>query len=178
MWHKILILIVVASGLAAHADGMARLNLGYGMSDDKTGSSETKTTTQNIDVAGAYLWPSHFMVLGQYAMESESVTSGTSTTNYNRTSYGPGIGWVTKKDLGLYVDAIYYFSSTYVEPGQTQKGWGYQLDLDLRIAFSRFSMLAGFAYANYTYTKNDVGNLSPAPTHTGIQPRLGVYFEF
>jgi hypothetical protein len=165
-------------GSLVHADGLARVDVGYTSSEIQSGSSTSKDTRQIIEIGGGYLTQKRWLILGQYAQETVNSSSGGSTTTSTRTSYGPGFGWVSNRDVGAYIDAIYYFSSQYAEQGTTLKGSGYQADLGLKIVLSKMAVLAGFSYAHFDYNKTNTGTLSPAIKHTVLAPRLGLQFEF
>lgn len=175
---RVFLVLFSLISLNAFADGMFRFDFGYVMDDKAQGATDNKETRQLMDFAGGYIWPVGFVVLGQYAMEKDISTGGGTTNESNRTSYGPGIGWISRQAVGAYITGTYYFSSKYVASGINYDGTGYQLDVGLRVDLSKVFLLAGMSYEAFEYTKNNSTALSPSVKHSHIDPRIGVQFEF
>jgi hypothetical protein len=164
--------------IPAQADGFFRVAAGYVMDQTRSGGGETKETRQLIDFAAGFMSSQGFALFGQYAMEKNQSTSGSTTTEGNRTSYGPGLGWMTPNGFGPYITAAYYMSSNYVVSGTTYQGTGYQVDLGLKIDLSKIFLLAGISYEKFDYPKTSTTTLSPSLQHSHIDPRIGIQFQF
>jgi hypothetical protein len=161
----------------AFADGLFRADFGYVM-DETNNGSDTKNSRQLIDVYGAYVFDQGWLILGEYAMEKDDSTSGGSTTEGNRTSFGPGFGWMSRDPVGMYATATYFFSSKYNVNGSSYDGWGYQIELGLKVDLSKVFLTTGLAYEAFDYSKNNGNSLSPDYKQNHIAPHVGLQIEF
>jgi len=176
-WHvkSLLLLLSILFSAQVFADGLIKLDFGYWMNDVQQGS-DNKTSRQIIDLTAGYLWPMGFTIFGQYSMQTDSSTG---QQDGKGTSYGPGIGFVSRgNDLGGYILGTYYFSAEYAQGSTTQKGTGYQIDLGLKIPVKSIFIVAGMSYEHFDYPKNNVGPNTPTLSHSQIDPRIGLMFEF
>ncbi len=172
------ILILIASFVStAHAGGFARGLLGY-TSDQAGQTNPDKTTVQQINLSGGWKSQEGWTIHGAYAMETRTVTTAGTTSIYKRTSYGPGVGYMSSGAVGGYIGAVYYYNSEYVDSGLTYKGSGYGVDGGLKVAVSQIFILAGFSYEYFSYAKTNVGVVSPERKETHISPRIGLEFDF
>lgn len=179
MKRILLIFTVYLFASHAYADGVIRAGVGYLINEISSGGTTTKTTRQNIDIAGGYRGDSGWALLGQYAIgKITTATTPGSTVNGNRTSYGVGGGWITREMTGAYLTGIYYLSSEYEQQGTTYKGKGYQVDAGLKMNVSRLCMILGLAYENYTYDKISTGTLTTPRKETHLGPRVGIEIDF
>lgn len=171
------LLFAVCFTSTAHAGGFARALLGY-TSDQAGQTNPDKTTVQQIDLSGGWRSQDGWTIHGAYAMETRTVTSSGTTSIYKRSSYGPGVGYMSSGPVGGYIGAVYYYNSEYVDSGLTYKGSGYGVDAGLKVAISQVFILAGFSYEYFSYAKTNVGVVSPDRKETHISPRIGLEFDF
>jgi hypothetical protein len=164
--------------LTARADKFFRPAFGYTI--DKSGStgSETTTTRQLIDLAGGWKGNSGLTVLGMYGMDNKTVSSSGGSTQMNRTSYGAGIGFLSKQAMGIYADAVYFINADLTSGSNKYNGTGYQATLGYKFDLSKFSIGLQFAYRSFTYTKLNGATLATTYDQTNLDPMFAFIFVF
>lgn len=162
----------------AHADGLIRPALGYTIDKTESGGSATTTTRQLIDIGGGYVTDSGVMLLGMYSTETKTVASSSSTTNFNRSSYGGGIGWMAKQSSGPYVDGIYFLDATMTSNSSTYKGNGWQIDVGYNFEVSRVGIGMQLTYRSFTYSKLNGSTLNNPYKQTNLDPMFAVLITF
>ena len=175
---RLFFLLSLTRPALALADGLFRADFGYMLDDTQSNGSDTKTTRQLIDLTGGYIFQPGWVLTAQYAMEKVDATNSGTTTESNRTSYGPGGGWVSRQNVGPYVTGTFYFASNWVTPGATYQGWGYQLDVGMKVDIQKIFLVGGLSYEYFEYAKTSTGTVSPSLKQSHIDPRIGLQIEF
>lgn len=154
----------------AFADGFAKLAAVYLASSSGTGASKSESSRTMFEINAAYVMPKGWAFGALYASESEKNGS----TSASRTSMGPTIGWITRKENGAYIMAHYLFQSEY----EQYKGDGYQADLGYKFSVRKMAIGLQFSYKSYTYKELSGSKLATPLQQTKIDPYFAILLEF
>lgn len=152
------------------ADVMLKLATIY-LSSSSGSGVQTTTSRMLIDVNPAYITQKGWAFGGIYAQES---INSTGSQTVARTSMGPSVGWVSRRENGFYAIAHYFFSSE-VSP---LKGSGYQADLGYKFKIKKVALGLQMSYKGFTYTESNGTKLSEPQKETKIDPYFVLLIEF
>lgn len=156
--------------LPAFADGYLRLQ-GMYLSSETGTEPKTKTTRTLIDLGAGWVSSNGWTLGALYATEKMKFDSHTS----NRTSMGPTIGWVTRREAGPYILGTYFVTSEFDDGFE---GTGYQFDLGYKFSIRRISLALQLSYRAFEYDEYDGNSVSPAYTDKRIDPYFALWFDF
>lgn len=152
----------------AQAASYARLGAVY-MSQDNGGDTHSRLL---LDLGGGWIANNGFTLGFLYASEKNNISNGTS---YDRTSFGPNIGYASKKEEGWYVIGTYLLSSTTTTG---LKGTGYQIDVGYKFQINKVSFAPQLSKKQFTYTTQDGNDLHPTYTEGRIDPYFVMWIDF
>lgn len=139
------------------------------MSEDNGGDTRSRLL---LDLGGGWIGSSGLTLGFLYSTEKSTVSNGSSA---DRTSFGPNIGYASKKEEGWYFIGTYFLSST---TNTGFKGTGNQIDIGYKFAINKVSFAPQLSRKQYTYTSLDGNDLDPAYTEGRIDPYFVVWIDF
>lgn len=173
---RVHIIFAMILGLAwsyrAEASGFVHLGAMYMTESVGSGSSTSDAERTLLDVGGGYISPKGWVAGFMYGTEKYERTGSDS----NRTSIGPTLGWVSRKDNGPYVLGS-YFLTLKMSPGD-YKGNGTQFDIGYKFQIDRVAFAAQISKKNFTYTEGNGANLNPNFVDNKLDPYFVVWIEF
>jgi hypothetical protein len=152
----------------AWAASYMKLGASY-MSQDNGGDTHSRLL---LDLGGGWIANNGFTAGFLYANEKNTVSNGASA---DRTSFGPNIGYATKKDTGWYVIGTYFMSSTTTSE---LKGTGYQIDVGYKFIINKVSFAPQLSKKQFTYTSQYGNDLNPTYEEGRIDPYFVVWIDF
>lgn len=165
-----LLVLVCLSPLSAFASGFVKA-AGVYLSEESGQGTLTKGTRTLIDIGGGYVSQQGWTFGALYGMEKRK--SGDTSTD--RTSMGPSVGWITRKESGAYVIGTYFISS---ELSPNYKGSGYQFDLGYKFSVGKVALAMQISYKHFEYNKAGSASLEPALVNNHIDPYFALLIEF
>lgn len=163
--------IVIAFALltpTAQAASYARLGAVY-MSQDNGGDTHSRLL---LDLGGGWIANNGFSLGFLYASEKNNISNGAS---YDRTSFGPNIGYASKKEEGWYILGTYLMSSTTTTG---LKGTGNQIDVGYKFQINKVSFAPQLSKKQFTYTTQDGNDLNPTYSEGRIDPYFVMWIDF
>lgn len=168
---KYLLYPILASTLLttpAWAASYMKLGTVY-MSEANGGNTESRLL---LDLGGGWIANSGLTLGFLYSTEKYSISNGNSS---DRTSFGPNIGYASKKDEGWYFIGTYFLSSTTTTGF---KGTGNQIDIGYKFAINKVSFAPQLSRKQFTYTTQNGNDLNPTYTEGRIDPYFVVWIDF
>lgn len=156
--------------LSTSAEAASYMKLGtVYMSEDNGGDTHSRLL---LDLGGGWIANSGLTLGFLYATEKNTVSNGASA---DRTSFGPNIGYASKKEQGWYVIGTYLLSSTTTSG---LKGTGYQIDVGYKFQINKVSFAPQLSKKQYDYTTQDGNDLNPTYSEGRIDPYFVVWIDF
>lgn len=161
-------LIISIFSLQARSETYMKLGTVY-MSEDNGGDTHSRLL---LDLGGGWIAKSGLTLGFLYSTEKNTVSNGASA---DRTSYGPSIGYATKKEEGWYVVGSYFPSSTTT----TQlKGTGSQIDIGYKFQINKVSFAPQLSKKQYTYTTLNGNDLGSSYSEGRVDPYFVMWIDF
>ncbi len=139
------------------------------MSEDNGGNTNSRLL---LDLGGGWIAQSGLTLGFLYASEKNNSSNGASA---DRTSYGPNIGYASKKETGWYAIGTYLLSTTTTTGF---KGTGYQIDVGYKFQINKVSFAPQLSKKQYDYTTQDGNDLNPTYSEGRIDPYFVVWIDF
>lgn len=152
----------------AQAASYARLGTVY-ISQDNGGDTHSRLL---LDLGGGWIARNGFSLGFLYSSEKNTISNGTS---YDRTSFGPNIGYASKKEEGFYILGTYLMSSTTTTG---LKGTGHQIDIGYKFQINKVSFAPQLSRKQFTYTTQDGNDLDPIYSEGRIDPYFVMWIDF
>lgn len=168
---RALLAIVSITSLSAVADGYLKLGAMYMMGAE--GSDEMNETSRTLlDLGAGYVWPKGWTLGALYGIEKRKYGEG--TTDLERTSYGPTVGWITRDSDGPYILGSYFLKSE----RNDYEGTGYQVDLGYKFDLSKVALAMQVSYKGFEYTKSNGNSINPPYKEKYLDPYFVLMIEF
>ncbi len=168
IFTSIVLAFILLSAPAVLAASYMKLGAIY-MADDDNGDSRNRLV---LDLAGGWIASNGFTAGFLYASEKNTVTNGVSA---DRTSFGPSLGYASKKEEGWYIIGTYFLSSTTTNE---LKGSGNQIDAGYKFLINKVSFAPQLSKKQFTYTSQYGNDLSPTYSVNRIDPCFVVWIDF
>jgi hypothetical protein len=184
-WIFLSLLMLFISALA-RADGFLKPSAAYMIDRKESGGVTEKVYRQVLDFAGGYSTSSGWTILAQYSTEKRTEKTKSSmvetTTVDSRTSFGPGLGWKSPKEMGPFIFGTYYFQNEDTVSSFTYKGPGYQIDVGYAFAIRQVSLGLQLSYKRFDYKKMTVGSttfdLTTPKSQSNLDPGIALIVNF
>ncbi|MBC7457905.1 MAG: hypothetical protein H7235_06480 [Bdellovibrionaceae bacterium] len=161
-------LALILFATQAFAASYARLATVY-MSEDNGGDTHSRLL---LDLGGGWIANNGLTLGFLYASEKNTISNGSS---YDRTSFGPNIGYASKKEEGWYVIGTYLMSSTTTTG---LKGKGNQIDVGYKFQINKVSFAPQLSRKQFTYTTQNGNDLSSNYSEGRIDPYFVMWIDF
>lgn len=172
---KTLITLVLATfGSYAMADGVIRPSVSYSIHKTESGGTTSETTTRYIDLAGGWVGPSGFSVLGIYGSQNESTSPGGSSSD--RTSLGAGVGYT--KGEGIFAAAFYFVQNSLTSGSTKYEGDGMQFDIGYLFKAGSAAIGPQFSYRMHNFKKVNGQTMANPLKVTDLDPMIAFQFMF
>ncbi len=152
----------------AQAASYARLGTVY-MSQDNGGDTHARLL---LDLGGGWIASNGFSLGFLYASEKNTISNGSS---YDRTSFGPNIGYASKREEGWYILGTYLMSTTTTTG---LKGTGNQIDIGYKFQINKVSFAPQLSRKQFNYTTQDGNDLNPTYSEGRIDPYFVMWIDF
>lgn len=170
---KILAFIFIGFALlfseSAMAGGYFRLGGMYIAEQNGLEGSTSEVTRTLWDIGGGYVGAQGWTVGLLYG--TEKINSG---SGFDRSSFGPTVGWATKKNDGVYVMGTYFLSPT-MSGGF--KGKGYQLDFGYKFMIRNISFAPQISKKHFAYDEQNGNKINPNYIDDRIDPYFVVWVD-
>lgn len=152
---------------ASRAAGYVRIGAMYlSQKSGNEGSTPSEVTRTLTDFGGGAVSDQGWTLGLLYSTENVS------PDGLSRVSYGPTVGWITRKEDGPYILGTYLLSSKYTG---YDTGTGYQIDLGLKMTFSKISLAPQISIKHYSYPASGGGAKF---VQDYVDPYFVLFFEF
>ncbi len=166
----LLLAILALSSTTTFAAGYIRAG-GMYMSESAGTTEMNESTRTLIDIGGGWVSGKGWTIGALYGTDKRKTSAGST----DRTSMGPTVGWITRKESGLYILGTYFLTST-LSPNY--KGTGYEADLGYKFQIQRLALALQMSYKHFDYTRNGSASLDPSYKNNYIDPYIVLLFEF
>ena len=139
------------------------------MSEDSGGNTNSRLS---LDLGVGWIANSGVTLGFLYGSEKNSSSNGSSA---DRTSFGPNIGYASKKETGWYGIGTYFMTSTTTSG---LKGNGYQIDVGYKFQVNKVSFAPQLSKKHFDYTTQDGNDLNPTYSEDRIDPYFAVWIDF
>jgi hypothetical protein len=154
---------------AAIAGGYFRLGAMY-IAEQRGLEGATSDVTRTMwDIGGGYVGSQGWTVGLLYG--TEKINSGSS---FDRSSFGPSVGWATRKDDGPYAMGTYFLSPT-MSGGF--KGTGYQFDVGYKFKIRNISFAPQISKKHFEYDDQNGQAIDPKFIDDRIDPYFVVWVD-
>lgn len=153
------------------ADGYFKFDGMYTFSKTKDGGGSSESTETLMNFGAGYISQKGWVIGGLYA--TEKVKSGGQTVD--RTSMGPTVGWISRRENGFFILGTYFISSEF---GNGYEGSGYEIDLGYKFKIRKVALAPQLSYKNFEYGELNGAKISPPDQLTKLDPYFVLLIEF